>query len=339
MIIARLKEIAKSASLENVNITADIVRIKANARITDVKVEAKSFMVGRHTKINNSIIKTGGDALIGDFAQIKEGSVLNAFKGIKVGDNTLIDRGVIAAGMQSEESYLEIGSRCVVLHHTYVNTTREVIIGNNVGIGGYCMIFTHGVWQNVFKGYPFQFGKVEIKDDAWLPWHVFVMPGVTIGKGSTIAGASVVTRDVPDFSLVAGVPAKVIRSTDYPKTLSLEEKDKLAKEILKDFRKYFEEYIGNKSITLEETSDEAIIIKSNIGNLIYSKEIEEELTKSLGTKALKTFCIVSFTVPKALRRKYSWIEMESERNSSNLNELAREFAAFIRRYGVRLLPD
>jgi len=144
MINAKLKEIAKNVFLENVDITADKVVIKNNARLTNVKVKAKDFLVGHDTKINDSIILTSGDAAIGDFVQIKEGSALNAFRGIKVGDSTLIDRGVIVAGIQSEKSCLEIGSRCVVLHHTYINTTREVIIGNNVGIGGYCMIFTHG---------------------------------------------------------------------------------------------------------------------------------------------------------------------------------------------------
>lgn len=339
MINAKFKEIAVNALLENVEINAETVVIKPNAKLANVKAKAKCFSVGHDTKINDSVIMTSGDATIGDYVQVKEGSALNAFKGIKVGNNTLIDRGVIVAGLQSERSYFEIGSRCVVLHHTYINTTREVIIGNNVGIGGYCMIFTHGVWQNTLKGYPFQFGKVEIKDDAWLPWHVFVMPGVTVGRGSTIAGASVVTENIPDYSLAAGVPAKVIRSTNYPKALSLAEKDSLAKEILEDFRGYYREYIGDKSIALQEKSNGMTILGSNAGNLVYFKEVDERVLDDPAVKALGNFNVVSFVVPDKTRQETGWIEMESETCSSQLNKLALEFAAFVRRYGIRLVSS
>jgi len=172
-----------------------------------------------------------------------------------------------------------------------------------------------------------------------LPWHVFVMPGVTIGKGSTIAGGSVVTEDVPEYSLVAGVPARVIRSKNYPRTLSLEEKDELAKKVLEDFQRYFEGYIGDKSIILKETSKGAVIIKSDIGNLLYSKEVDGHPLESHEIKALKDLCVVSFIVPEAIRKRHDWIELESEKCSSNLNRIAREFVAFIRRYGVRLVSD
>lgn len=336
MIAAKSKKISENASLENVNIKADTLVIEDGSKLTNVRAEAKNLFVGHDTVINDSIMISKRDIRIGDHVQIKEGSAMNAFKGIKVGNDTLIDRGVVAAGMQSEKSYFEIGSRCVALHHTYINTTREVLIGNNVGIGGYCMIFTHGVWQNVFKGYPFQYGKVEIRDDAWLPWHVFVMPGVTIGKGSTIAGGSVVTESVPDYTLVAGVPAKVIRTGNYPKALSSENKNKLAIEVLQDFQRYMEEFIGNKSVTLTNVSEGGALIKSNIGSLVYSNEFDMRLTRNPEFKSMDDLCIVCFNVPDSVRKYHEWIELESETGSPNLNKLATEFATFIRRYGVRL---
>ena len=332
---ARVKKIAKSAVLQNVDIKSDSVIIQANAKLRNVRVEATKFFVGRETVIAGSIILSYDEVTIGKLVQIKEGSVLHAFKGVKVGDRSLIDRGVIIGGMQSEKSYFEVGGRCVILHHTYINTTGKVIIGNNVGIGGYCMIFTHGVWQNVFKGYPFQYGAVEIKDDAWLPWHVFVMPNVTIGTGSTIAGGSVVTKDIPDYCLAAGVPARIIQSEGYPKQLSLDEKDQLARKLLHDFQNYVKEYLGNKSIATKE-SDELTIVTSDIGNLVYCRSLSHNFLKS---SKLKAFNLVSFIVPQTYRKSYGWIELETERRSSNLNKLSSEFANFIRRYGVRLVDE
>lgn len=54
-------------------------------------------------------------------------------------------------------------------------------------------------------------GKVIIKENAWLGEGVAVMPGVTIGKNSIIGANSVVTKDIPDYAIAVGVPAKVIK--------------------------------------------------------------------------------------------------------------------------------
>ena len=53
---------------------------------------------------------------------------------------------------------------------------------------------------------------VEIEDDCWLGYRSIICAGVKIGKGSIVAAGAVVTRNVPEFSIVAGVPARVIRS-------------------------------------------------------------------------------------------------------------------------------
>ena len=54
-------------------------------------------------------------------------------------------------------------------------------------------------------------GEVKIEDDVWLGEGVVVMPGVTIGKGSIIGANTVVTKDIPAYSIAAGVPAKIIK--------------------------------------------------------------------------------------------------------------------------------
>ncbi len=54
--------------------------------------------------------------------------------------------------------------------------------------------------------------KVVVQDDIWIGARVIILPGVTIGRGSIIAAGAVVTKDIPPFSVAAGVPAKVIKS-------------------------------------------------------------------------------------------------------------------------------
>ena len=52
---------------------------------------------------------------------------------------------------------------------------------------------------------------VVIEDDCWIASHSVILAGVTVGRGSIVAAGSVVTTDVPPYSIVAGVPARVIR--------------------------------------------------------------------------------------------------------------------------------
>jgi acetyltransferase-like isoleucine patch superfamily enzyme len=60
----------------------------------------------------------------------------------------------------------------------------------------------------------YTYGKVHIKKNAWLGMNVTVCPGVTIGAYAVVAAGAVVTKDVPDYAVVGGVPARVIRMLD-----------------------------------------------------------------------------------------------------------------------------
>lgn len=57
----------------------------------------------------------------------------------------------------------------------------------------------------------YTYGKVLIKENAWLGMNVTICPGVTVGKFAVVAAGAVVTKDVPDYAVVGGVPAKVIK--------------------------------------------------------------------------------------------------------------------------------
>lgn len=67
---------------------------------------------------------------------------------------------------------------------------------------------------------------VEFKDFVWCGHNVTIMPGVTIGEGAIIAAGSVVSRDVPDYAIVGGVPAKLIRHRDIDHFKRLKEEGK-----------------------------------------------------------------------------------------------------------------
>lgn len=93
----------------------------------------------------------------------------------------------------------------------------EVHIGDNVMMGPECHIWTINHNFSSLELPMLQQGITEeqpvcIGDDVWIADRVTILPGVTIGSGSIIAAGAVVTKDVPPYSIVGGVPAKVLKS-------------------------------------------------------------------------------------------------------------------------------
>ena len=60
----------------------------------------------------------------------------------------------------------------------------------------------------------YTYGKVTVKKNAWLGMNVTICPGVTIGRYAVVGAGAVVTKDVPDYAVVGGVPARIIRMQD-----------------------------------------------------------------------------------------------------------------------------
>ena len=90
----------------------------------------------------------------------------------------------------------------------------KVIVGDDVRIGpGVCICTgTHDVDPDVRREAGGSFAlPIKIENDCWIGANVTILPGVTIGRGSTVASGAVVTKDVSEYCLVGGVPAKVIK--------------------------------------------------------------------------------------------------------------------------------
>jgi acetyltransferase-like isoleucine patch superfamily enzyme len=109
---------------------------------------------------------------------------------------------------------LRIGDRVFLNNGVFLACCQEITIGDDVAIANEVYITdsdSHGV-----EGRPVRELPVRIGDGAWIGARAIILPGVTIGTRALVAAGAVVTKDVPDDTLVAGNPARIIRQLIYP---------------------------------------------------------------------------------------------------------------------------
>lgn len=127
-------------------------------------------------------------------------------------------------------SNMSLGDRSGIGAYSIIS--HKTIIGNDVMMARECIInptnhiITDTLMPMNLQGLEPE-KEVIIEDDVWIGSRAIIMPGVHIHRGSVIAAGAVVTHDVPAFSIVGGVPAKVIRYRNAGKTVS--SKDEMKK--------------------------------------------------------------------------------------------------------------
>jgi len=149
------------------------------------------LIVGDDCVINGTINMGETEAKIGDRVMIN-GSTFYCTTGITIGNDVLISWGctIVDSNMHSIVSSERV-KELATAKKEYDNGT----IGDNPDI-------------QTIKSKP-----IVIKDKVWIGFNCIIMKGVTIGEGAVIGAGSVVTKDVPDYAVVGGNPAKVIKYT------------------------------------------------------------------------------------------------------------------------------
>lgn len=109
-------------------------------------------------------------------------------------------------------SQLQIGEGSIIGNNAILDARKGIKIGKNVNFSSNVSVWTlqHDYRDPLFKCNEGHFGSVEICDRVWLGPNTVILPKVTVGEGAVIAAGAVVTKDVPPYTLVGGVPAKII---------------------------------------------------------------------------------------------------------------------------------
>ena len=116
---------------------------------------------------------------------------------------------------------VKIGENCHLNPYALIDLMYPelITIENNVTLGSFSMLFAHNnPTANLFLkqgDYPRKTGEIRIKSGAVINPGAIITLGVTIGENSIISSGSVVTQDIPDYCVVVGNPARVIKKIDH----------------------------------------------------------------------------------------------------------------------------
>lgn len=127
------------------------------------------------------------------------------FFGMKIGKGSTIHMWASFFNLKN----IEIGEDSIIGDHAFLDGRDKLTIGNHVDIASSVMIYNseHDLSKEDFSAIV---EPVEIGDYVFIGPRVTIMPGVKIGRGAVVAGGAVVTKDVEDYKIVGGVPAKEI---------------------------------------------------------------------------------------------------------------------------------
>jgi len=156
--------------------------------------------------------------------EIGKNSKLNSFNvtwphKVNIGDNCTLEKNIYFKfdGIWEEEPSIIISNRCFIGFGTEFNIRKKVLIENDCLIASGCKFIDH---DHGFKDVNIPMNKqtdgkeaeIYLERDVWLGVNVVVLKGVRISKGAIIAANSVITKNIPEYEIWGGIPAKKIGS-------------------------------------------------------------------------------------------------------------------------------
>ncbi len=170
------------------------------------RIERRTWLQNRRAEgsyIHTGIEFTGGSA---------------PYSRLSIGQNCVIECDVTVWLPEQEgaEARLTCADNVFIGRNTFLGAYVPITIEASVLIGAYCYLISANhcyarrdipIVQQGFTGAP-----ITVRAGAWIGTHVVVLPGVTIGQGAIVAAGSLVNKDIPDFEIWGGVPAKFIKA-------------------------------------------------------------------------------------------------------------------------------
>lgn len=312
-----------------------IYRLKGYKIAEHVKLNLGSVIIGKEVEI-------GGKSSVGFFTIVRANKIkigryvkIGAMSAIdtelfSIDDDARINEQVYVGGIKTPESALIMGKRTIIMQASYINPTKPIIIGDDSGIGGHCLLFTHGSWNSVLDGYPVKFAPITIGKKVWLPWRVFVMPGITIGNGAVIGADSLITKDVPANALAAGTPAKIVKE-NIAKPLSEKEHSEIIEDIFSEFTAYLKHNVFTIEKKIEQNGFELLIRnKDKVSSVYYGNHF-----LAINYAVSQDSILILRNGTPNLNSNFAMVISIEEKERIGTSAVGEELVTFLSRYGIR----
>jgi maltose O-acetyltransferase len=135
--------------------------------------------------------------------------------GLRIGSRSMVMGPIDVTGPGGVQ-LLSIGEHSYITGPLHVDAGAQVRVGNRVHFGHDVLLLTmnHEIGPSEERCGALTAAPISVGDGAWLGSRVTILPGVSLGRGAVVAAGAVVTRDVAADTMVAGVPAVVVRHLD-----------------------------------------------------------------------------------------------------------------------------
>ncbi len=146
---------------------------------------------------------------------VEHGALVAHPERVFLGRGVYVGPFAVLEGYHLEHGVLRVGDGSWIGPHAVLHAAGGLHIGRRVGIGPQACILTSqhelDAEPEALLDAPLRFASVVIEDGADIGARSVLMPGVRIGRGAQVGAGAVVTEDVPDFAIVVGVPARLLR--------------------------------------------------------------------------------------------------------------------------------
>lgn len=138
--------------------------------------------------------------------------------GISIGPRTSVLGRLTISGPGRIQRRLSIGEDCIINAPLFLDLSAEIRIGHRVSVGHHTVFVTahHHLGAAEFRAGTNIARPIHVDDGTWIAARCTLLPGVSVGPSSIVASGAVVAKDVPENSLVGGIPARLIRKLAAP---------------------------------------------------------------------------------------------------------------------------
>ena len=330
--VIEAKQKIESKKIENIKFTTeDLRRLYPNSTFEDnITIKSTSIFIEDNIVIKKSVNINADKIYIGSGVSIGKGTNITTGEliiqdGSTIAEDVLVD----LAGGKTIQSKLFLGPLCLIGSRVMINTSRSVIIEQESALSPGAMIFTHSFWQSRLEGYQNKFAPVYVGPKSWIGAGCQILPGINIGEGSIVVSNSTVIENVEPKTMVAGVPALVIKK-NLSSIVDIDQKKSILRKIFNEFLIYLSE----KSIDILNT-DNLYIIK--IKSQEYFIIINDENTLNEVDKS-KTILLTFNCQKYQIQNYYAVFDFVNYIFLGNENDLVHTLRNHLRRNGIRFSP-